>query len=123
VPQLEYAHVGVKVALKEPGGAAHAFTPSTQEAEAGGSLSQGQPGLQNKYQDSQCNIGKHCLRKPRIKKKEKKGRKNRKGKGKGMGKEGKGKVRGRGMKGEEEGKGRGREGGKRKGRGREGGGG
>jgi hypothetical protein len=40
---------------------AHAFNPSTWEAEAGGF--QGQPGLQNEFQDSQDYTEKHCLEK------------------------------------------------------------
>jgi hypothetical protein len=41
---------------------AHAFNPSTQKAEAGGSLSvQNQPGLQIKFQDSQGYTEKPCL--------------------------------------------------------------
>jgi hypothetical protein len=39
----------------------HAFNPSTQEAEAGGSLSSGQPGLQSEFQDSQGYTEKPCL--------------------------------------------------------------
>ena len=38
---------------------AHAFDPSTKEAETAGSLGvQGQPGLQSKFQDSQGHTGK-----------------------------------------------------------------
>ena len=37
---------------------AHAFNPSTEEAEAGRSLSSSQPGLLNKFQDRQCYIEK-----------------------------------------------------------------
>jgi hypothetical protein len=37
----------------------HSFDPITQEAEAGGS--QGQPGLQSKFQDSQGYTEKSCL--------------------------------------------------------------
>jgi hypothetical protein len=51
---------------------AHAFNPSTQEAEAGGSLNQGQPGLQSEFQDSQGYTENLCLRE---KKERKKGRK------------------------------------------------
>jgi hypothetical protein len=51
-----------------PGGQAmmaHAFNPSTQEAEADGSLwVQGQPGLQN-LQDNWGYTEKHCLGKPK----------------------------------------------------------
>jgi hypothetical protein len=46
---------------------AHAFNPSTWEAEAGGSLAdlwvKGQPGLQSEFQDSQGYTEKPCLRK------------------------------------------------------------
>ena len=40
-----------------------AFNPGTQEAEAGGSLSSGQPGLKSEFQDSQGYTGRPCLRK------------------------------------------------------------
>ena len=42
---------------------AHAFNPSTPEAEAGGFLSRGQPGLQSEFQDSQDYTKKPCLEK------------------------------------------------------------
>jgi hypothetical protein len=42
----------------------HAFNPSTWEAEAGGFLSLGQPGLQSEFQDSQAYTEKPCLEKP-----------------------------------------------------------
>ena len=42
---------------------AHAFNPSTWEAEAGGLLSLGQPGLQSEFQDSQGYTEKPCLQK------------------------------------------------------------
>jgi hypothetical protein len=44
---------------------AHAFNPSTWEAEAGGFLSsvRGQPGLQSEFQDSQSYTEKPCLEK------------------------------------------------------------
>jgi hypothetical protein len=58
---------------------AHAFNPSTREAEAGGFLSpvRGQPGLQSEFQDSQSYTEKPCLKPPyppkeKKKKKEKK---------------------------------------------------
>jgi len=42
---------------------AHAFNPSTQEAEASGSLwVLGQPGLQSEFQDSQSYAEKSCLK-------------------------------------------------------------
>ena len=42
----------------------HAFNPSTWEAEAGGSLCvQGQPDLQNEFQNSQDHTVKPCLKK------------------------------------------------------------
>jgi hypothetical protein len=47
----------------------HAFNPSTWEAEAGGFLSWGQPGLQSEFQDSQDYTVKPCLKKPKKKKK------------------------------------------------------
>jgi hypothetical protein len=43
------------------------FNPSTWEAEAGGFLIQGQPGLQSELQDSQGYTEKPCLKKPKIK--------------------------------------------------------
>ena len=42
----------------------HVFDPSTQEAEAGGSLCvQGQPGLHREFQDGQGYIVRPCLKK------------------------------------------------------------
>jgi hypothetical protein len=49
---------------------AHAFNPSTWEAETGGFLSL--PGLQSEFQDSQDYAEKPCLEKPKKKKKKKK---------------------------------------------------
>ena len=49
---------------------AHAFDPSTQEAEAGRFWVQGQPGLQSEYQDSQDYAEKPCLEKPKNKPKQ-----------------------------------------------------
>jgi hypothetical protein len=46
---------------------AHAFNPSTWEAEA----VLGQPGLQSEFQDSQTYTEKPCLEKPKKKKKKK----------------------------------------------------
>jgi hypothetical protein len=46
----------------------HAFNPSTWEAEAGGFLSSGQPGLQSEFQDSQGNTEEPCLKKNKNKK-------------------------------------------------------
>jgi hypothetical protein len=51
---------------------AHAFNPSTWEAEAGGFL--GQPDLQSEFQDSQGYTEKPCLKKKKKKKKRKKER-------------------------------------------------
>jgi hypothetical protein len=48
---------------------AHAFNPSTREAEAGEFLSSGQPGLQSEFQDSQGNTEKPCLEKNKQTKK------------------------------------------------------
>jgi hypothetical protein len=48
---------------------AHAFDPSTREAEAGGFLSQ--PGLQSDFQDSQGYTEKPCLKKTKQNKKKK----------------------------------------------------
>jgi hypothetical protein len=47
--------IAIKISCKRraPGMVAHTFSPSTREAEAGGFLSQGQPGLQSEFQDSQ----------------------------------------------------------------------
>jgi hypothetical protein len=42
---------------------AHVFNPSTGEAEAGGFLVRGQPGLQSVFQDSQGYTEKPCLEK------------------------------------------------------------
>jgi hypothetical protein len=42
---------------------AHAFNPSTREAEAGGFLSSSQPGLQSEFQDSQSYTEKTRLEK------------------------------------------------------------
>jgi hypothetical protein len=42
---------------------AHAFNPSTREAEAGGFLSWRPAGLQSEFQDSQGYSEKHCLEK------------------------------------------------------------
>jgi hypothetical protein len=49
--------------IPKPGVVAHAFNPSTWEAEAGGFLFwvRGQPGLQSKFQDSQGYTEKPCL--------------------------------------------------------------
>jgi hypothetical protein len=46
----------------------HTFIPSTLEAEAGGFLVRGQPGLQSEFQDSQGYIEKPCLEKQKQKK-------------------------------------------------------
>jgi hypothetical protein len=61
---------------KKPGVVAHAFNPSTPEAEAGGFLSsvRGQPGLQSEFQDSQSYTEKPCLKKQKQKQKQKKDR-------------------------------------------------
>ena len=49
----------------------HAFNPSTWEAEAGGSLSLGQPGLQSQFQDKlQSYTEKPCLEKQKHKTKQ-----------------------------------------------------
>jgi hypothetical protein len=45
---------------------APAFSPSTREAEAGRSLSWGQPGLHSEIQDSKGYTRKPCLEKPKI---------------------------------------------------------
>jgi hypothetical protein len=50
---------------------AHAFNPSTQEAEAGGFLSL-QPGLQSEFQDSQGYTEKPCLKNKQTNKQTKK---------------------------------------------------
>ena len=54
----------------KPGGVVHTFNPSTQEAEAGGSLwVQDQPGLHSEFQDSQgCYTEKSCLEKKKKQK-------------------------------------------------------
>ena len=46
--------------------AAHAFNPSTWEAEVGGFLSRGQPGLQSEFQDSHGYTEKPHLEKPGL---------------------------------------------------------
>jgi hypothetical protein len=51
-----------------PGVVAHAFNPSTQEAEAGGFLA----GLQSEFQDSQGYTEKPCLEKQNKNKQTKK---------------------------------------------------
>jgi hypothetical protein len=51
---------------------AHAFNPSTWEAEAGGFLSSRPACLQSEFQDSQGYTEKPCLEKPKKKKKKKK---------------------------------------------------
>ena len=47
---------------------AHAFNPSTQEAEAGRFLSSRPAGLQSEFQDSQGYTEKPCLKKPKNEK-------------------------------------------------------
>jgi hypothetical protein len=56
--------------VSEPGVVAHAFNPSTREAEAG--EVRGQPGLESEFQDSQSYTEKPCLEKSKKKKKKKK---------------------------------------------------
>jgi hypothetical protein len=53
-----------------PGVVAHAFNPSTWEAEAGGFLSSRPPGLQSEFQDSQDYTEKPCLEKPKKRERE-----------------------------------------------------
>jgi hypothetical protein len=53
--------------LKSRAVVAHAFNPSTWEAEAGRFLSSRQPGLQSEFQDSQGYTEKPCLEKPETK--------------------------------------------------------
>jgi hypothetical protein len=64
---------------------AHAFNPSTWEAEAGGFLSSRPAGLQSEFQDSQSYTEKPCLKKPKpkttTKKKKKRERKKERKKG------------------------------------------
>ena len=54
-----------------PGVGAHAFNPSTWEAEAVDFWVQGQPGLQSEFQDSQGYTEKPCLEKTKTKTKTK----------------------------------------------------
>jgi hypothetical protein len=62
----------IKTIIK-PGVVAHAFNPSTREAEAGGFLSsRPAPGLQSEFQDSQGYTEKPCLEKPKKKKQKQK---------------------------------------------------
>jgi hypothetical protein len=56
---------------KKPGVVAHAFKPSTREAEADGSLSS-RPGLQSEFQDSQSYTEKPCLEKTKKQKQKQK---------------------------------------------------
>ena len=51
----------------QPGVVAHVFNPRTWEAEAGGFLSQGQPGLQSEFLNSQGYTEKPCLEKKQKK--------------------------------------------------------
>ena len=52
---------------------AHAFNPSTQEEEAGGSLRvRGQAGLQSEFQHNQGYTEKPCLKNKKTKRKKKK---------------------------------------------------
>jgi hypothetical protein len=53
-----------------PGVVAHAFNPSTWEAEAGGFLSSRPASSKSEFQDSQGYTEKPCLEKPKKKKKE-----------------------------------------------------
>jgi streptomycin 6-kinase len=57
---------------------AHAFDPSTWEAEAGGYLSSSEASLlyRVKFQDSQGYTEKACLKKPKKEKEKKKGKKS-----------------------------------------------
>jgi hypothetical protein len=69
---LNVLSVGLRKVVK-PGVVAHAFNPSTWEAEAGGFLSsRPASGLQSEFQDSQGYTEKPCLEKPKKKKKKKK---------------------------------------------------
>jgi hypothetical protein len=56
----------------QQGVVAHAFNPSTREAEAGGFLSSGQTGLQSEFQDSQGYTEKPSQKNQKKKKKKKK---------------------------------------------------
>jgi hypothetical protein len=56
----------------EQGVVAHAFNPSTQEAEAGGFLSSRPAWSKSEFQDSQGYTEKSCLEKPKKKKERKK---------------------------------------------------
>ena len=55
---------------------AHAFSPSTREAEAGGFLSRGQSGLQSEFQDNQGYTEKPCLETKQNKTKQNKTKQN-----------------------------------------------
>jgi hypothetical protein len=55
---------------------AHAFNPSTREAEAGGFLSRGQSGLQSEFQDNQGYTEKPCLETKQNKTKQNKTKQN-----------------------------------------------
>jgi hypothetical protein len=54
----------VEIRIRElPGVVAHAFNPSTREAEAGGFLRSRTAWSTNEFQDSQGNTEKPCLKK------------------------------------------------------------
>jgi hypothetical protein len=73
---------------------AHAFNPSTWEAEAGGFLSSRPAWLQSEFLDSQDYTEKSYLEKPKQKKERKKEGKGREGKGReGKGREGTGREK------------------------------
>ena len=61
----------IKLDVK-PGVVAHAFNPSTGEAEAGRFWVRGQPGLKSEFQDSQGYAAKPCLEKRNKQNKQKK---------------------------------------------------
>jgi hypothetical protein len=54
--------------MRKPGVVAHAFNPSTREAEAGGFLSLRPAWSTSEFQDSQGYTEKPCLEKPKKKK-------------------------------------------------------
>jgi hypothetical protein len=62
-----HVHTCIKIRA-ELGVVAHAFNPSTWEAEAGGFLSSRPAWLQSEFQDSQSYTEKPCLEKPKKKK-------------------------------------------------------
>jgi hypothetical protein len=62
---FDLIYSGISNLPVQAGVVAHAFNPSTWEAEAGGFLSSRPAGLQNEFQDSQDYTEKPCVEKPK----------------------------------------------------------